>query len=170
VSKRAKTALRVVYGKQERSALLQPKKGLAMNAQNVLNPNPPEFEQFLYASVGKDRRGYAVTVLSALARLGLDPWKETAELVTLGRAAAQTRLGKQLARFWDVPTLASDHLMVARDLSQLLPEGRMSGSPKRSADTVTGDRMSMSKAIWVALGIALLLLQVFLIGAGGSDE
>lgn len=141
-----------------------------MNAQNVLNSHPPEFERFLYASVGKDRRGYAVTVLSALARLGLDPWKETAELVMLGRAAAQTRLGKQLARFWDVPTLASEHLKVARDLSQLLPEGRMSGSLKRSAETVTGDRMSMSKAIWVALGIAFLLLQVFFIGGTGSDE
>lgn len=141
-----------------------------MNAQNVLNPHPPEFEQFLYASVGKDRRGYAVTVLSTLARLGLDPWKETAELVTLGRSAAQTRLGTQLARFWDVPTLASDHLRVARDLSQLLPEGRMSGSPRRSAETITGNRMSTGKAIWVALGIAFLLLQIFLIGGTGSDE
>ena len=141
-----------------------------MNAQNVLNSHPPEFERFLYASVGKDRRGYAVTVLSTLARLGLDPWKETAELVTLGRSAAQTRLGKQLARFWDVPALASDHLKVARDLSQLLPESQVSRSLKRSAETVTGDRMSTSKTIWVALGIAFLLLQVFLIGAGGSDE
>lgn len=141
-----------------------------MNAQNVLNSHPPEFERFLYASVGQDRRGYAVTVLSTLARLGLDPWKETAELVTLGRAAAQTRLGKQLARFWDVPTLASDHLKVARDLSQLLPESRVLRSLKRSAGTVTGDRMSTSKAIWMALGIAFLLLQVFFIGGTGSDE
>ncbi len=141
-----------------------------MNAHNVLNPHPPEFERFLYASVGKDRRGYTVTVLSTLARLGLDPWKETAELVTLGRAAAQTRLGKQLARFWDVPTLASDHLRVAQDLSQLLPEGQMSGSLKRSAETVAGDRPVTSKAIWVALGIAFLLLQIFLTGGTGSDE
>ncbi|MDQ7777856.1 MAG: hypothetical protein Q4615_19290 [Paracoccus aminovorans] len=55
---------------------------------NVLNPHPPEFDRFLHASVGEDRNGYAVTILSTLARLGLDPWKETAELVTLGRDAA----------------------------------------------------------------------------------
>ncbi|MGB3315283.1 MAG: hypothetical protein WBB85_12785 [Albidovulum sp.] len=58
---------------------------------NALNQHPLEFEQFLYASVGEDRNGYAVTVLSALARLVLDPWKETAELVTLGRDAARAR-------------------------------------------------------------------------------
>jgi hypothetical protein len=78
-----------------------------MAKPNVLNPHPPEFERFLYASVGEDRNGYVVTVLSALARLGLDPWTETAELVTLGRDAAQTRLGTLLARFRDVPTLAT---------------------------------------------------------------
>ena len=60
---------------------------------NVLNPHPPEFDRFLHASVGEDRNGYVVTVLSTLARLGLDPWKETAELVTLGRDAARARLG-----------------------------------------------------------------------------
>jgi hypothetical protein len=34
-----------------------------------------------------------VTVLSTLARLGLDPWKETAELVALGRDAARSAVG-----------------------------------------------------------------------------
>jgi hypothetical protein len=62
---------------------------MTMADPNVLNPHPPEFERFLYASVGEDRNGYVVTVLSALARLGLDPWAETADLVTLGRDAAR---------------------------------------------------------------------------------
>ena len=56
---------------------------------NVLNPHPPEFDRFLHATVGEDRNGYAVTVLSTLARLGLDPWNETAELVTLGHDGAR---------------------------------------------------------------------------------
>ncbi len=46
---------------------------MTMADPNVLNPHPPEFERFLHASVGEDRNGYFVTVLSALARLGLDP-------------------------------------------------------------------------------------------------
>ncbi|WP_417280113.1 hypothetical protein [Celeribacter sp.] len=137
---------------------------------NVLNPHPPEFDRFLYASVGEDRNGYAVTVLSTLARLGLDPWNETAELVTLGRDAARARLGTLLARFRDVPALASDHRKVARDLSQLLPEGRASGSLKRAAPTVTGDRPGTSGAIWAVLTIIFVLFQMFMVGGLGSSE
>ena len=137
---------------------------------NVLNPHPPEFDRFLHASVGEDRNGYVVTVLSTLARLGLDPWKETAELVTLGRDAARARLGTLLARFRDVPALASDHGRIARDLSQLLPEDRASCSLKRTASTVAGGRPGTSGAIWAVLGIVFVLFQMFMLGGSGSGE
>ncbi len=141
-----------------------------MGDSNVLNPHPPEFDRFLYASVGEDRNGYAVAVLSTLARLGLDPWKETADLVTLGRDGARARLAALLAQFRDVPALASNHGRIARDLSQLLPEGLASGSLKRAASTVTGDRPGTSKAIWAVLAIIFLLLQMFMVGGSGSGE
>ena len=134
---------------------------------NVLNPHPPDFERFLYASVGEDRNGYVVTVLSALARLGLDPWSETAELVTLGRDGARARLGVLLARFRDVPALASDHGRIARDLSQLLPESRTSGSLKRAASTVADGRPGKSGAIWAVLAIIFVLFQMFKVGGSG---
>ena len=143
---------------------------MTMADPNVLNPHPPEFDRFLYASVGEDGNGYVVTVLSTLARLGLDPWNETAELVALGRAAARSRLGKLLARFPDVPTLTSDHGRVARDLSELLPEGRASGSLKQAASTVTGDRPVTSGAIWAVLAIIFVLFQMFMVGGSGSGE
>ena len=138
---------------------------------NVLNPHPPEFERFLYASVGEDRNGYVVTVLSTLARLGLDPWEETAELVTLGRSAAHARLGALLARFRDVPTLASEHGRVARDLSRLLPEAPTSGVLKRVASTAGDGRPGTSGAIWAVLAIIFALFQMFMVGgSGGAGE
>jgi len=76
------------WKKKGRLAFLQPRNLTTMAAPNVLNPHIPEFDRFLYASVGEDRNGYVVRVLSTLARLGLDPSKETAELVALGRDAA----------------------------------------------------------------------------------
>ncbi|MEQ9037228.1 MAG: hypothetical protein RIE24_02625 [Silicimonas sp.] len=141
-----------------------------MTAPNVLNPHPPEFERFLYASVGEDRNGYVVTVLSTLARLGLDPWKETAELVALGRDAAQARLGTRLARFRDVPTLASDHGRVAQDLSQLLPDGPTSVTLKRAAATVAEGHSGTSGVIWAVLAIIVVLFQVLTFGGSGSGE
>ena len=141
-----------------------------MAKPNVLNSHPPEFERFLYASVGEDRNGYVVTVLSTLARLGLDPWNETAELVTLGRDAAQARLGTRLARFPDVPTLESDHRRVARDLSQLLPDSSTPGTLKRAASTVAVGRPGTSGAIWAVLAIIFVLFQMFMVGESGSGE
>jgi hypothetical protein len=137
---------------------------------NVLNPHPPEFDRFLYASVGEDRNGYVVTVLSTLARLGLDPWKETAELVALGRDAARSRLGTLLARFRDVPTLASDHGRVARELSQLLPEDPPSRTLKRAAATVADGRLGKGGAIWTILAIIFVLFQVLTFGGSGSGK
>jgi len=46
-----------------------------MPTVDVLHPDGNDFDPFLFASVGEDRNGANVTVISALARLGLDPWK-----------------------------------------------------------------------------------------------
>lgn len=137
---------------------------------NVLNPHPPEFDRFLHASVGEDRNGYVVTVLSTIARLGFDPWNETAELVALGRDAARSRLGKLLARFPDVPTLESDHGRVARDLSPLLPDGPTSGTLKRAASAVAVGRQGTSGTIWAILAFIFVLFQMFMVGGSGSGE
>tara|TARA_R110002124_G_C8973128_1_gene515510 strand:+ start:4172 stop:4744 length:573 start_codon:yes stop_codon:yes gene_type:complete len=166
--KGGETDMRVSFGKQGRSAFLQPRNGITMADPNVLNPHPPEFERFLYASVGEDRNGYVVTVLSTLARLGLDPWKETAELVALGRDAARARLGTLLTRFPDVPTLESDHSRVAGDLSQLLPESPPSQTLKRVASTVADGSLGKSGVIWTTLAIVLLLYQVMSTVGSGS--
>ncbi len=141
-----------------------------MAEPKVLNPQPPEFERFLYASVGEDRNGFVVTVLSTLARLGLDPWKETAELVALGRDAARSRLGALLAQFRDVPKLKSDHGRVAQDLSQLLPEDPPSRTLKRAAATVADGRLGKSGAIWAILAIIFVLFQVLTVGGSGLGK
>ncbi len=137
---------------------------------NVLKPHPPEFDRFLYAFVGEDRNGYAVTVLSAFARLDLDPWKETAELAMLGRDVARARLGTLLARCRDVPALASDHGRIARDLCRLLPEEPTSGALQRAASTVADGRPGTSGVIWTVLAIVFVLFQMIMVGGSGSGE
>jgi hypothetical protein len=42
-----------------------------------------EFNDFLFALVGKEKNGMQLTVLSALVRLGFDPWREAARLSEL---------------------------------------------------------------------------------------
>lgn len=51
-----------------------------------------DFDTFLFASIGEDGNGMQVSVLSALSRLGLDPWLEAAELARLSGTAAIEKL------------------------------------------------------------------------------
>lgn len=156
-------------GRAARPAMpAQSRNGTTMTATNVLNPHPPEFEPFLHATVGEDRNGYLVTVLSALARLGLDPWNETAELVVLGREAGRVRLGLLLSRFRDVPALGSDHASVALKLSLLLPE-----SPRtltRAVPSIARASGIPMGAMWTILAIVLIVLQMLFTGTPGSGE
>ncbi|MCV2874567.1 hypothetical protein OEZ71_19885 [Defluviimonas sp. WL0050] len=92
-----------------------------MSRLEVLHPEGNDFDPFLYAFVGKDQNGAAVTVVSALARLGLDPWEEAARLANSGQEAARGRLGAILSGFKDVPALGLDHGAVAAKLAGLLP-------------------------------------------------
>jgi hypothetical protein len=56
-----------------------------------------EFNDFLFAFVGEEESGVDLTVLSALARLGLDPWGEAANLSKLSREAATSALAEKIA-------------------------------------------------------------------------
>ena len=68
-----------------------------MAAAPLLTFGRSDFNAFLFASVGEDKAGVDLTVLSALARLGLDPWTEAARLADLPRAAAIQALSKSIA-------------------------------------------------------------------------
>lgn len=141
-----------------------------MTASSVLKPHPPEFERFLYASVGHDRKGRTVTVLSALARLDLDPWKETADLVALGRDAAATRLGLLLAKFRDVPALASNPGPVVQHLSLLLPAPPQHQALATAASSAANSLPQSTALIWTILAFLFVLLQFLFTGTLGVGE
>jgi len=66
----------------------------------------PEFDQFLGASIGEDRNGTRLSVLSALARLDVDPWKEATSLARMPREAAAVRLTELIEALPFAPTSA----------------------------------------------------------------
>ena len=168
--KGAETDTGVGIRKRARAARLHPRIGPDMPEHNALDTHSPEFERFLYASVGDDRNGFAVTVLSTLARRGLDPWRETAALADLGRDAAGRKLGLVLSRFKDVPSLMGDHERVARELSLLLPEHSLARGLEGPARPIIAGRLGGSGAIWAVLAILFVLLQLLGVGVPGSGK
>ena len=81
----------------------------------------PEFNDFLFSSIGEDRNGMLLSVLSALVRSNVDPWREATELARLSRKAATRRLASLIADLPDELSVPVDPRTIAARLIALLP-------------------------------------------------
>lgn len=88
------------------------------------------YNEFLFGSLGEDAAGTEVTVLSALSRLGVDPWQEAARLAALPREAAAEALAATILRLPDRMAPAAEAPMIAARLVALLPKGAVADIPQ----------------------------------------
>jgi hypothetical protein len=106
-----------------------------------------EFDKFLFAPIGEDRNEMPLSVLSALARLDIDPWQEAAELARLPRETATQRLASSIAALRDGPSAFLEHGPIAARLIALLPRQASSRIPSHrtllEADEVTKFRAGL---------------------------
>ena len=81
------------------------------------------FDSFLFAVIGEERSGMALSVVSALARLDMDPWTEAAALSGQSAASAEKRLTGLLSSLpsGQLVSLAPE---TVRRLVALLPRSR----------------------------------------------
>jgi hypothetical protein len=89
----------------------------------------PEFDDFLYALVGAESDEMPLSVLSALARLDVDPWEVAAELAALPKDTAAQRLAVLLARLPGGRCTGADSGTIADRLIELLPHRSPSKAP-----------------------------------------
>jgi hypothetical protein len=91
----------------------------------------PLLEPFLFSSIGEEKNGMQLTVLSAFARFGTDPWEEASRLAALPKTMASDALSALIARLpegcWEVPESAA----IANRLVKLLPTPEPSDAPPR---------------------------------------
>ena len=83
---------------------------------------PPQLDCFLHATIGVERNGAELSVLSLLARAGHDPWTEAARLACLSRAAAADSLAATIACLPAGSLPAAHARTVALCLVPLLPD------------------------------------------------
>lgn len=120
-----------------------------------------EFNEFLFAFVGEEKSGLDLTVLSALARLGLDPWKEAARLSALPREAATSALMAIISRIPQGEWKVSDSRSIALRLVDRLPrrDARSArSSPNGRAEAPGSKTPSQNWLIWIALAAVLFAL------------
>lgn len=117
----------------------------------------PEYESFLYAPIGEDRRGVSVTVLSMLARLEMDPWGEASDLADLPQGAAGRRLETLMTRFGDVAMQGPERAKRIAGLLALLP--RRTGSTNAPTRASPRTRLlPLQGAAWYWIALAALLV------------
>jgi len=127
----------------------------------------PEFDKFLYASIGEGRNGTMLSVLSALARLDVDPWQEAASLARMPREAATDRLTALIAALPDEPTMDSPAKTIAADLAALLPRAGSLNAPSLNSVFTAVD--PQRRQVRIALSaLAIVIFIVFALSANLS--
>ncbi len=120
----------------------------------------PAYNDFLYATVCEERNEMQLSVISALARLGLDPWTEAANLAGMTGDGAASRLSGLLAGVVDGHATEIDRAAIATRLITLLPQpAHQSGvsKPGWSARGVQRHGLAAPSSVLGMLCLALLL-------------
>lgn len=119
-----------------------------------------EFNDFLFALVGEEKSGMQLTVLSALVRLGFDPWREAARLSELTKEAATSALAAAISALPDGDWKGSNSRSIAVRLVDRLPKHV---SPSAESPQGRGIRGQKPKSeaqkwlVWLALAAAVLV-------------
>lgn len=138
-----------------------------MSASDVLHPDGSDYDAFLFAELGEDRTGAAVTVLSVLARLNLEPWTEARELARLGQEDAQVRLTTHFEAITDIPALALASEGRAAKLVSLLPKrAPLRVSKPLEAGTNNSPKISISWTTMALVGVVVLTWFFYLAQTG----
>lgn len=126
------------------------------------------FNDFLYAFVGEEANGQQLTVLSALARLGLNPWAEASRLSELSRDAATKALAALIGRLPEGNWKKSDIESIADGLVRYLPDGKpgsqtlpqSASSRKESPKPAIDLRKSLFWGTLIAVVVVLIVRQL----------
>jgi hypothetical protein len=125
-----------------------------------LSPLGSEFDNFLFAPIGKDRNGMLLSVVSVLARLEIDPWEEANGLARLPRDAAVRRLAAWIAALPDVQSTHLDPVRIASRLIALLPGQAHFDTPTYGTLPGVGDGPHSR-----ALSYAIVIIMALILGA-----
>ncbi len=117
-----------------------------------------QYDDFLYAPISDEPGGMRLSVLSALARMNLDPWEEAARLATLSTSDAESALVSTLNLFPGNRQGSPATEILAARLVALLPKAREATTAK--AATIAGGQAQGSNywLVWLCFAILMSFL------------
>jgi len=126
----------------------------------------PDLDKFLYAAVGEEQDGMPLSMISALARLGLDPWVEAGRLSSLAKPEASDQLGQMILRLTGTRWRFPEARRVAAGLVELLPTRDQTRGAAEASHS-NGRTVTSGKTFWL---VCFLLAAAALAGMAATGE
>ena len=111
-----------------------------MTLRQSFRPLRPDLDRFLFAQVGNEIDGVPLSVISALTRLGLNPWEEADRLSSFSDREAAEQLARLIV---DLPN-HTDHLRYTRDIAA----GLVSLLPARGPSSTRALQIRIRPRFW----------------------
>ena len=123
-----------------------------------------EFDEFLGASIGEDQNGTGLTVLSAFARLNVDPWQEATSLALMPRNEAVVRLNALIDALPSEPAIEIPSGTIAADLVALLPSDQKL-NVRIPHNVFAAARSRQTHVLMAVSTLLIILFSVFLLSS-----
>ena len=123
-------------------------------------PLRPDLHNSLFATVGEERNGVPLSMISALAQLGLDPWDEASRLCSLAKQEAVERLAGLILRLPGTRR-PSEARQIALGLIDVLPTHNGRPGPVENIGGPKPQNIAPGKTFWLiclALAMAAFIL------------
>jgi hypothetical protein len=131
----------------------------AMTRSATVSLQRSEFDDFLFAPIGDEKNGMLLSVISALARLDLDPWLEAASLARMPKETATERMTPLISALPNRTSANRDREAIAARLIALLPRPGASSAPQREPLLARSAATKTRIIIFVTLMTFLLTTQ-----------
>ena len=140
-----------------------------MTLRGSFRPLRPDLDRFLFATVGDEIDGISLSVISALTRLGLDPWQEAGRLSSLSNREAVEQLARLIAELPGLFRPLAEAREIADRLIQLLPRHATDRGPTLQVQIrpcYLRPSLSTTSQLWIVCLVltAAVLVSAFLHG------
>jgi hypothetical protein len=129
-----------------------------MATQRSVSNVTSQYDEFLFAPIGDEPGGMRLSVISALARMNVDPWEEAARLSALSTTEAQRTLVSTLDLFPGKRQKSEETEILAARLVALLPKAREVTTAQAASTAGIGEQRTHYWIVWVCFAIAMSFL------------
>ena len=133
------------------------KDGSIMDNRPSVSSFTSRYNQFLYAPICDEANGMQLSVLSALARMDVDPWQEATRLAAMPKAIAERTLVSTLDQVLGKSCHRSETEVIAARLAQLLPQPDQ-GVTITPTETARVGAQRTYWLVWLGFALAISLL------------